>query len=211
MKIAKISHVKIIAKKQAGLGLVIIAAYTIWVALISIGHLVLFEYEMTASPLADTKRIFPMKSKIRIAHGRQNIIVFLHPCCPCSDATVEEFRQLMREGEKDSVGTVVFYMPPKEEGEWSLRPIITSVKRIRNVSVVYDTDGSQAALFGATTSGHVLVYDGRGLLQFSGGITGSRGHAGENHNFDVAKNSILAKNPKFATAPVFGCSLRTIQ
>ena len=207
MKITFTESGKYFPTKKAGTFLVLIFAYSVWVGLLSVGHLVLFEYEMTAGPLIDSRRVFPNNSEIKITHGRQNIILFLHPACPCSDATVQEFHKLMREGDKDSVGTAVIYMPRKMEGEWSLQPIISSVKRIRNVSVVHDTDGSLARLFGATTSGHVLVYDGRGVLQFSGGITGSRGHVGDNQYFDLARTSVLAKNPKFATAPVFGCSL----
>ncbi len=185
--------------------------YTIWIGLLFVGHLVLFEYELTAGPLSDTTRIFPNHSAIPLTHGRQNIILFLHPACPCSEATVDEFHKLMREGEKVSVGKVVFFMPLEKESDWSFLPLVLSAKRIRNVSTYYDTDGSQASLFGATTSGHILIYDGRGVLQFSGGITGSRGHTGDNRNFDVAKNTIIAKNPKFAKTPVFGCSLGGIQ
>ncbi|PZM81110.1 MAG: RedB protein [Candidatus Melainabacteria bacterium] len=186
------------------------AAYLIWISLLFVGHLVLYEYELTPSPLANSKRVFPQSSDVQLAHGRQNIVMFLHPSCPCSEASVDEFHELMRAGEKDSVGTVVFYMPPEKEPEWSLAPIVQRVKRIRNVTIEYDTDGSRAETFGVTTSGHVLIYDGRGILQFTGGITGSRGHTGENHYFDLAKQCILARRAKYTTTPVFGCALRAV-
>lgn len=186
------------------------AAYLIWISLLFVGHLVLYEYELTPSPLANSKRVFPQSSDVQLAHGRQNIVMFLHPSCPCSEASVDEFHELMRAGEKDSVGTVVFYMPPEKEPEWSLAPIVQRVKRIRNVTIEYDTDGSRAETFGVTTSGHVLIYDGRGILQFTGGITGSRGHTGDNHYFDLAKQCILARRAKYTTTPVFGCALRAV-
>lgn len=189
----------------------IVIVYGIWSALLFTGHVVLFEYEMTEGPLGNSKRIFPEKSTVQLTHGRQNIVLFLHPACPCSAATVDEFHELMSEGENDSIGKVVFFMPPEQESEWALLPLISSVKRIRNVSISYDPNGSQADLFGATTSGHVLIYDGRGVLQFSGGITGSRGHTGDNKNLEIAKNTIIARSPKFATTPVFGCSLKDIE
>ena len=199
------------ARRQTAFISLLLVAYAIWGGLLLIGHIVLFEYEMTAGPFVNLKRIFPTKSSILLTHGRPNIILFLHPCCPCSVASVDEFHQLMREGEKDAIGTVVFYMPHEQEAEWSHQPIVSSVKRIRNTSVLYDTDGSQAELFGAATSGHVFIFDGRGVLQFSGGITGSRGHTGDNHNFEMARATIIDRRPKFATAPVFGCSLRGVQ
>ncbi|HIA53604.1 MAG TPA: hypothetical protein EYN91_16180 [Candidatus Melainabacteria bacterium] len=205
------SSKKTSVRKQTALVCLLLVAYVVWIGMLFIGHLVLFEYELTPSPLTNTKRVFPHHSGVQLAHGRQNIVLFLHPACPCSVATVDEFHQLMRQGDKDSVGTVIFYMPPEKEGEWSLAPIIQSVKRIRNVSVEYDTDGSLAQTFGVTTSGHVLIYDGRGVLQFTGGITGSRGHSGDNHYLELAKQCILARKAKYTTTPVFGCSLRAIR
>ena len=189
---------------------IFLIAYLIWIGLLFIGHLVLFEYELTPSPLANSKRVFPAHSGIQLAHGRQNIILFIHPACPCSAATVDEFHDLMQVGEKDSVGTVVFYMPAEKESEWELLPIVQSVKRIRNVNIEYDNAGSEADRFGVTTSGHVLIYDSRGVLQFSGGITGSRGHSGDNHNFQLAKQSAEARRPRYTVTPVYGCALRAI-
>lgn len=198
-------------RRQTAYDSLLLVVYTIWIGLLLIGHTVLFEYELTAGPLSNSKRIFPDRSLIQLTHSCQNLILFLHPACPCSAATVDEFRDLMGQGEKDSVGTVVFFMPRAKESEWSVAPIISSVKRIPNVSTLYDADGSQAKLFGATTSGHLFLYDGRGILQFSGGITGSRGHTGDNQYFELAKRTIVCKSPQFATAPVFGCSLRGTQ
>ena len=39
---------------------------------------------------------------------------------------------------------------------------------------------------GATTSGHVLLYDAGGVLRFAGGITDGRGHEGDNAGLDAA-------------------------
>jgi len=41
--------------------------------------------------------------------------------------------------------------------------------------------------FGAETSGDVLLYDIHGAIAIQGGITGSRGHAGDN----AGENTIL--------------------
>jgi hypothetical protein len=40
--------------------------------------------------------------------------------------------------------------------------------------------GREAALCKATTSGETVVYDAAGKLRFHGGITGARGHIGDN-------------------------------
>ena len=45
---------------------------------------------------------------------------------------------------------------------------------------VLDPGGAEARRFGVATSGHVLLYDTRGDLIFSGGITPGRGEQGDN-------------------------------
>lgn len=196
-----------ISNSKVPLKVLVIAAFAVWGLLIFVGHFVLFEYEFTAGPLTNSKRIFPATSAVQLAHGRQNVVLFLHPVCPCSVSSVGEFRRLLKEKGAEAVGTVVAYMPQEKVTEWSLEPVFTTLRRIPNVNIVFDSDGAEQKKFDAATSGHVFIYDGRGVLQFSGGLTGSRGHAGDNANYQTAKHTLLAKNPKFATAPVFGCAL----
>ncbi len=65
-----------------------------------------------------------------------------------------------------------------------------------------DADGREARHFGAATSGQTLLYDERGTLVFSGGITGARAHAGDN----VGRQSLVAllnrEPPAHAAAPM---------
>ena len=42
---------------------------------------------------------------------------------------------------------------------------------IPGVTTIVDRDGTQASLFGAETSGQVVLYDSHGELKFRGGIT----------------------------------------
>ncbi|MFO0864756.1 MAG: hypothetical protein U0744_08910 [Gemmataceae bacterium] len=72
-----------------------------------------------------------------------------------------------------------------------------------------DPEGVEASLFGAETSGHVMLFDPSGHRRFHGGITASRGHAGEN----MGRQKIIAIVRGESTArdefPVFGCRLRS--
>jgi hypothetical protein len=75
------------------------------------------------------------------------------------------------------------------------------------VKVVVDPEGLEAGRFGAETSGHTLLYGTDGRLLFSGGLTASRGHAGEN----VGESAIIAlvnhQTPLRSQTLVFGCAL----
>jgi hypothetical protein len=67
-----------------------------------------------------------------------------------------------------------------------------------------DPDGVEAKRFGLTTSGEVSIFSPSGELRYSGGLTGARGHEGDNR----ARRPLLsqsADSPK--QAPVFGCGL----
>jgi hypothetical protein len=63
-----------------------------------------------------------------------------------------------------------------------------SAAAIPGVKVLFDPDRMEARRFGAETSGHNLSFGADGGLLFSGGITASRGHAGES----VRERAIVA-------------------
>jgi hypothetical protein len=73
--------------------------------------------------------------------------------------------------------------------------------------VIFDPDGVEARRFGAETSGHTLLFAGDGRLLFSGGITASRGHAGDNAGESVIVALVNNQTPALTRTLVFGCSL----
>jgi len=75
------------------------------------------------------------------------------------------------------------------------------------VQVMRDDDGVEAARFGAATSGQVILYDRDGGLLFTGGITASRGHAGDNDGRNAIVSLLGRGRETRHSSPVFGCSL----
>ncbi len=78
---------------------------------------------------------------------------------------------------------------------------------LHGVTVWTDEDGAEGQRFGAATSGHAVLYGPDGGLLFRGGITGARGHIGDNDG----REAVIAHVLKMATAPsrtdVFGCPI----
>ena len=102
---------------------------------------------------------------------------------------------------------VLFYKPRQSGAEWDESALRGSAAAIPGVKVLSDVDGVEARRFGAETSGHTLLFDRDGGLLFSGGITQSRGHAGENAG-ERAIVSMVNNQPAAQTGTfVFGCSL----
>ena len=70
-----------------------------------------------------------------------------------------------------------------------------------------DATGTEAELFGAKTSGHATLYGTGGQLLFEGGITGSRGHQGDNAGVSSIAKLLAGEKPDVKGTDVFGCGL----
>jgi len=76
--------------------------------------------------------------------------------------------------------------------------------------VLTDEDGIEARSFGAVTSGQALLYSAQGRLLFSGGITESRGHSGDNAGRSAIESLVMNGSEGLrtpASTPVYGCPL----
>ena len=137
---------------------------------------------------------------------RPTLLMFLHPFCPCSQASVDELADLAgRCGDRVSVHAVVRRTDFLEkEGPGG---IARSLAELPGIKTWQDGGGAEAARFGVRTSGHVLLYDPQGRLAYSGGITASRGHRGENFGRAALLARILGEAGARAANPVFGCPL----
>jgi hypothetical protein len=74
----------------------------------------------------------------------------------------------------------VIFLKPEHSSGWDNTYLERSAAAIPGVTVLPVFEGIEARRFGAKTSGHTLLFDRNGRRLFSGGITQSRGHDGEN-------------------------------
>jgi glyoxylase-like metal-dependent hydrolase (beta-lactamase superfamily II) len=98
----------------------------------------------------------------------------------------------------------------KPEGfaeDWEKTDLWQSAKSIPGVELVIDDDGIEARRFHALTSGQALLYGRDGRLLFSGGITGSRGHAGDNAGRSAIASLVNRGEAERDETFVFGCPL----
>jgi hypothetical protein len=102
---------------------------------------------------------------------------------------------------------VLFFKPKQSGAEWEETTLRGSAAAIPGVKVLSDVDGVEARRFGAETSGHTLLFDRDGRLLFSGGITQSRGHAGDNAGERAIVSMVNSEPAARADTLVYGCSL----
>lgn len=141
--------------------------------------------------------------------GRWTLLVFLHPQCPCSRATLSELAKLLdRHGAK--LSTRVFVWAPREAPpDFARSNLWTRARALPGADVVADVDGQAARELGARTSGQLVLFSPDGVERFSGGITPSRGHEGDSAGGMALRELLASEVSATGTAPVFGCALET--
>jgi hypothetical protein len=133
--------------------------------------------------------------------------VFMHPRCPCSSATLNELGKVLARMSKPCRITVVFFSPANRTPEWNHTLLRRRAESLSGISVMDDIDAQEATLFGATNSGHVVVYGPDGRLRFNGGITASRGHEGDNFGEDCVVAALRGDEQPGTCAPTYGCEI----
>ncbi len=149
-----------------------------------------------------------MTEESLVSSDEPTLILFYHPHCPCTKATIENLRQAV-DRSKDRIRIVAFgFCPSDQPDSWISSPLTTNLRRLK-ASVVADKSGEYCSKFGVTTSGHVLLYGHQGQLLFSGGITSGRGHEGVCPATRDLVKQIKAEAGSQIRWPVFGCSIVT--
>jgi hypothetical protein len=178
----------------------------VWALLLCAGSMLLLRFETQASEKVVALGRWPAASRIPRASSEPVVVMFLHPNCPCSHASVHELVKAMSGVPAQQAPRVVFVLRTEAVGDWRAASLRRAAAAIPRSILLEDDGGREAALFGAQTSGLVLFYDGAGVLGFQGGITAGRGHKGANRS-EEALVGLLRGPSAAATTPVYGCSL----
>jgi hypothetical protein len=142
------------------------------------------------------------------ASDKYRLLMFAHPHCPCTKASVAELARLMARCVGKVDATVYFYRPDEMPDEWVHGRLWNSAKAIPGVDVTIDRYAEVSTRFGTSVSGEVLLYDSSGRLCFHGGITSGRGHEGDSLGKLAVISIVMGESANVDHAPVFGCVFR---
>lgn len=179
----------------------------IWLLVVLTGSLLMAQYSQTAGATGTPPTHWPETSPVHPDPGQARLVLFLHPHCPCSRATLGELEQLVAHCQGMFSTQVWFIQPEGLAEDWVKTDLWHAAAAIPGVQVNVDLEGEQARRFQAVTSGQTLLYDAAGGLVFQGGITLARGHSGDNPGRDAIESFLKQKNTLSTSAPVFGCAL----
>lgn len=184
-----------------------VAVISVWALLIAAGLGILLRYSNIPGILAQPSMEWPADAAIKPVAGRSTLLVFVHPQCPCSRASLGELARIIACC-KDQIETTVFFsIPPGTPPDFRRSDLWDTAAAIPTVRVMADVNAMEARHFGARTSGQVLLYDRGRHLAFNGGITAFRGHSGDNDGRDAIESLLRGQHPRLRTTPVFGCAL----
>lgn len=178
-----------------------------WMLAVGLGLRTLLQFSSTPGAATHSPATWPDRAPIARSTDRSTLLVFAHPQCACSRATIGELARIVACC-SDRVAPAVFvYQPANPPDDWKDSPIWRNASEIPGVQVAPDPDGAIARRFRAKTSGETLLYDPDGRLQFAGGITAARGHSGDNYGRDAIVSLLLRREPGRRQTPTFGCAL----
>ncbi|MCG3130030.1 MAG: hypothetical protein FLDDKLPJ_00777 [Phycisphaerae bacterium] len=179
----------------------------VWATVLFFGGKRIVEYAARPGSSAAPGMYWPAGSRIAPPSDRAALLIFLHPKCPCSRASLSNLERILSFGASHMRCTAVFVFPEPDQESRRDSDLVVKSRGIPGLSVMFDDGGAEARRFGAATSGHALMYDARGRLLFSGGLTPARGHEGDSAGMDAVRALISGATPVNVMTPVFGCPL----
>lgn len=178
-----------------------------WLGIVGGGLRLVWGYENSPGRSGTPPTPWPAHSEIKRTTRLPTLVLFIHPHCPCSRATIGELAILMAHSQGLVNANAIFVKPAGFAEEWEKTDLWSSATNIPGVNVTVDENGVEARRFGSETSGQVALYSADGRLLFSGGITGSRGHSGDNDGRTAIVSLLATGKTARKETPVFGCPL----
>ena len=179
----------------------------IWAGSVGFGLAMLYNYENEPSVAGIVSREWPAFIKVRPNERFFHLVMTAHPHCPCTRASVSELSRIMAHTQGKLKAHILFQRPQGSAEDWVKTDLWKNVEKIPGVEAIIDDEGKQAKALGATTSGQTFLYDHTGSLIFHGGITGARGHEGDNAGHSTVVALVNGQKTDTTQTPFFGCFL----
>jgi hypothetical protein len=183
----------------------------LWLAALAAGLWLIGHYETAAGRAANAPADWPSGATLPPPAGRPTVVLFAHPHCPCTKATLTELAGVLSRAPADVQAYVVFALPAGAGDDWQRTPLWQAAARLPRTRLWPDPDGRDADRFGAATSGQVLLYDAAGRRLWQGGLTASRGRTGPSPGRAALLALLTDPSAAGPEAPVYGCLLTTPQ
>jgi hypothetical protein len=187
------------------------ALLVLWAAAVVAGFGLLGRYKATAATRAQEPPVaWPAESAVPRTPGRPTLVLFAHPHCGCTHATVTELARLLARVKGPLDARVAVVRPEGVPAGWDDTALVGRAEAIPGVAVFRDAGGQEAARFAGQASGFTVVYAADGRRLFAGGLTSARGHEGESFGSRRILSLLETGAADRGDAPTFGCALGSV-
>jgi hypothetical protein len=180
---------------------------TAWLAAIGAGFGWLAAYESRPGVAGQPPGTWPDDSRLTRANQKWTAVMFLHPRCPCSQASLQEFAVLNSQAEGHLRAILVICKPEGVREGWEQTTTWKEASTLEHVERYVDEGDEERRRFGTLTSGQLVVYDPGGRLRYSGGITAARGKVGPSKGRLNVQTLLRGREPSCCEGVVYGCPL----
>src|SRR5688572_219689 len=136
--------------------LILVPLSLLWLVLVCSGFAWLVRYEYSPGRTVIAPVSWPKESRIERATNQPTLLMFAHPRCPCTRASMAELARLMAQSEGRARVVVSFFRPSGTGQDWSVTELWRNASSLPGVAVEWDEDGVEALRFHSETSGQVL-------------------------------------------------------
>ena len=202
--------------RKLPISLLLKVAALLWVGCAAFSFACLSKLDRTAGAAGHPPVRWQTSVPIALDKKKPTLIVLMHPQCPCSRASLYELDRLAALCPNQASISVLFLKPAGCSLAWTKTDLWRSASAIPGVCVRVDEQGKIARRLGAATSGDAVLYAPDGRLLYQGGLTGERGHEGDNAGLSaladllhgkILSSSLTSAKNKPVTEPVYGCPL----
>lgn len=171
-----------------------------WILAVSAGMGAIVRYDSTPAAAHQVLAEWPRESAIGFDGSRPNLVMAVHPVCSCTRASLNELARMLPP--LGGRARIVILLLGRNGNRYE------QMVKDMNIESFADRTGVEASRLGLTTSGEIAIYAAGGNLLYSGGITESRAHEGDNPAEAAAMAALQsAGSVGIRNAPVFGCEL----
>lgn len=186
---------------------ILIVLCGIWFTVTMCGFWKALEYERSAAHVATPPDEWPVVGAPTRDPARPTLLLFVHPKCPCTRATLRELDRLLARQPGQLTVYAIFLRPETVSPGWEQTELWTYACEIPGVRAIADERDKWRKMFQMSSSGECLLYGRNGKLRFHGGITAGRGHEGYSESQTLLNAAISPESAPLRRTAVFGCGL----
>ena len=187
----------------------------IWLGIVFCGFATLVLHDMQAfgrtAESSTPRRISKeLSQSLDLSTEHLNLVVALHPMCPCTLNTLAELERLQAIARDEH--RIIFLVFRGESGidGWNDTPVLRFASRLRLSRFIPDPNAELTSSLEIEASGGVVALDHDGTMRFRGGITSGRSCSVDNPGSAAVASLLHGESIEGRLeTPVFGCPFRS--